>query len=137
MHLCPQVGPTVAASRDDVLCAWLGFLDTAGLGGCLADDMGLGKTVQVISLLLTLKENPRDAQKPSLLVLPASLLANWKAEIAKFAPSLRCQFIHPSEIDKSELVNIGRHPEIAFKSTDVVLTTYGMLLRQKWLLDMD
>lgn len=116
---------------------WLYFLTRLGLGACLADDMGLGKTVQVISLLLTLKEKSNDGQKPSLLVLPASLLANWKAEIAKFAPSLRCQFIHPSEIDKSELVNVGRHPDVAFKSTDVVLTTYGMLLRQNWLLDLD
>jgi superfamily II DNA or RNA helicase len=116
---------------------WLHFLTTLGLGACLADDMGLGKTVQVVSLLLTLKEEKTSAKKPSLLVLPASLLANWKAEIAKFAPSLRCQYIHSSETSKPELVNIGRHPEIAFKSTDVVLTTYGMLLRQKWLIEMD
>lgn len=116
---------------------WLHFLTSLGLGACLADDMGLGKTVQVVSLLLTLKEKSRATPSPSLLVLPASLLANWKAEIAKFAPSLRCQFIHSSEISKSELVNIGRHPKIAFKDTDVVLTTYGMLLRQKWLLEID
>jgi len=116
---------------------WLHFLTSLGLGACLADDMGLGKTVQVISLLLTLKEKPSTSKKPSLLVLPASLLANWKAEITKFAPSLRSKFVHSSESDKSALVNMGRHPEIAFKSTDVVLTTYGMLLRQKWLLDLD
>jgi len=117
---------------------WLHFLTTLGLGACLADDMGLGKTVQIISLLLTLKENkPRTKKKPSLLVLPASLLANWKAEIAKFAPSLRAQFVHSSETDKSTLVNMARHPEIALKNTDIVLTTYGMLLRQEWLLDVD
>ena len=118
---------------------WLHFLTTLGLGACLADDMGLGKTVQVISLLLTLKENNPRAKnkKPSLLVLPASLLANWKAEIAKFAPSLSSQFVHTSETDKSTIVNMGRHPEVAFKNTDVVLTTYGMLLRQTWLTELD
>ncbi len=116
---------------------WLHFLTTLGLGACLADDMGLGKTVQIISLLLTLKEKSKAHKKPSLLVLPASLLANWKAEIAKFAPSLRTQFVHSSETDKSSLVNMARHPEIALKNTDVVLTTYGMLLRQTWLLEID
>lgn len=116
---------------------WLHFLTSLGLGACLADDMGLGKTVQVVSLLLTIKEKSKTPKRPSILVLPASLLANWKAEITKFAPSLRCQFVHSSEIGKSELVNLGRHPDIAFKHTDVVLTTYGMLLRQEWLLDID
>src|SRR5712671_938020 len=73
---------------------WLWFMNRLGLGACLADDMGLGKTIQVLSLLLVLKqkrstssstENPRG---PSLLIVPASLIANWKAEIQKFAPSL-------------------------------------------------
>ena len=57
------------------------FLERFGLGACLADDMGLGKTIQVLSLLLTLKEKKKNSSgKPSLLVLPASLLANWKAD---------------------------------------------------------
>ena len=64
--------------------AWLRFAARLGLGACLADDMGLGKTIQVISLLLDLK---RDKKKgASLLVVPASLIANWKSELVKFAP---------------------------------------------------
>ena len=58
---------------------WLWFLANLGLGACLADDMGLGKTVQVIGLLTALKK--KSAGESSLLVLPASLLGNWKAEI--------------------------------------------------------
>ena len=69
---------------------WLHLLARLGLGACLADDMGLGKTIQVLSLLLVLQERGR---RPSasrrLLVAPASLLANWAAEIARFAPSLQ------------------------------------------------
>src|SRR5206468_1877223 len=56
---------------------WLWWLRTLGLGGCLADDMGLGKTIQVIALLLLGK---RAGAGPSLLVVPASLVANWRAE---------------------------------------------------------
>ena len=67
--------------------AWLRFVARLGLGACLADDMGLGKTVQVIALLLDLKPGqPDPAQPPSLLVVPASLIANWKAELGRFAP---------------------------------------------------
>jgi non-specific serine/threonine protein kinase len=75
---------------------WLHLLARLRLGACLADDMGLGKTIQVLSLLLALKEQAADAAKPSLLVAPASLLANWVAEIERFAPSLKAIVVHPS-----------------------------------------
>ncbi|MFO7688912.1 MAG: DEAD/DEAH box helicase [Desulfobacterales bacterium] len=113
---------------------WLWFLSNLGLGACLADDMGLGKTIQVLSLLLTLKHGrPRDA-KPSLLVQPASLLANWKAEIKRFAPTLAAAFIHPSETDQASLAALAAKPGELLAGTDVVLTTYAMLARHKWLL---
>src|SRR5436190_24095887 len=87
---------------------WLWFLSRLGLGGCLADDMGLGKTLQVLALLLRRKtesDEPKDPQAakaacpiperlPSLLVVPASLLANWRAELERFAPALTFVIVH-------------------------------------------
>ena len=115
---------------------WLWFLSSLGLGACLADDMGLGKTVQVLSLLLALKQSRRRGAKPSLLVLPASLLANWKAEIRRFAPTLEATFIHPSETDPATLAALAAKPGEALEGIDVVMTTYTMLPRHKWLLDI-
>ena len=110
---------------------WLSFTTGLGLGACLADDMGLGKTVQVIAHLLERKRcQPGHI---SLLVLPTSLLANWKAEICKFGPSLKLRFAHPSESDPSMLKRLAADPESALVKTDVVLTSYGMLKRLKWL----
>lgn len=115
--------------------SWLHFLTHLGLGACLADDMGLGKTVQVIALLLALKQEQQasaaGAEKagPSLLVVPASLIANWKAEIERFAPSLTYVIAHPSEAPpgKEELSAAD------VETRDLVITTYGMLQRQEWL----
>ena len=110
---------------------WLRFLTSLGLGACLADDMGLGKTIQVLALFLACQKQPPG--KPSLLVLPASLLGNWKAEIARFAPTLRVVFLHPAETSKDELDHIAADPGTALRQADVVATSYGMLLRQEWL----
>jgi SNF2 family DNA or RNA helicase len=82
---------------------WLWLLSQLGLGACLADDMGLGKTMQVISLLLILKKKRRD--RPSLLVLPATLIGNSKTELERFAPSLRNLFFHSSQLSKKAQVS--------------------------------
>jgi non-specific serine/threonine protein kinase len=111
---------------------WLWFLSELGLGACLADDMGLGKTIQVISLLLAQKGRA-GKQVPSLLVLPASLLSNWKSELTRFAPSLSFVCLHPSEMERSGLTHISTDPVRALSSVDAVLTTYGMLQRQDWI----
>ena len=85
---------------------WLYLLHRLGLGACLADDMGLGKTIQVLSLLLILKQESKarrtaaPAPAPSLLVAPASLLANWAAEIERFAPTLRFLIAHSVGIER-------------------------------------
>jgi len=117
--------------------AWLKFLAELGLGACLADDMGLGKTIQILALLLYLRrERIKNDQPPSLLVVPASLLGNWRNEAARFAPSLDLVFVHPSEIEKARLTDIEKDPEKHLSGTDLVVTTYSMVPRQKWLADM-
>ena len=130
---------------------WLWFMHRIGLGACLADDMGLGKTIQVLALLLrlktaaaaaignaaSLKTNAADGGRvPSLLVAPASLLGNWQAEIAKFAPDLRVLVAHPAETPAAELAEIARAPGTRLATFDLVITTYGMLARQDWLLPL-
>jgi non-specific serine/threonine protein kinase len=115
--------------------SWLHFLTQLGLGACLADDMGLGKTVQVIALLLALKRERETAERgngqpaASLLVVPASLIANWKAEIERFAPSLTYAIAHPSETPSGNEELSAEEVE----GCDLVITTYGMLSRQQWL----
>lgn len=130
---------------------WLWFLAQLGLGGCLADDMGLGKTLQVLALLLRRKaerrsgaassngagmpqaSSPADASAPilqtrhsALLVVPASLMANWRAELLRFAPTLSFAIAHPSEMDEPARFFSG-----AGAAPDLVITTYGMVTRLK------
>ncbi|MGE5191325.1 MAG: DEAD/DEAH box helicase [Deltaproteobacteria bacterium] len=113
---------------------WLWFMTELGLGACLADDMGLGKTIQVIDLLLQRKGRdaaPRAA--PHLLVVPASLLGNWRQELARFGPSLRAFFAHRSECNADDLSRVAAAPQKQLAEHDLVVTTYGLLRRQDWL----
>jgi len=107
---------------------WLHLLSSLGLGACLADDMGLGKTMQVLALLLVLRTRAvRDeTRRASLLVAPASLLANWAAEIERFAPTLRAIIAHPSAMTAAELKTLDAD---AIAGVDLVITSYGSLLR--------
>lgn len=111
---------------------WLHLLARLRLGACLADDMGLGKTIQVIALLLVLETEAVGRGSPSLLVAPASLLANWAAEIARFAPSLATLVAHPSATPTERLKAIGPDDTTAL---DLVVTSYGYLARTPWLKD--
>jgi hypothetical protein len=107
---------------------WLRFVTGLGLGACLADDMGLGKTVQVIAVLLRLKRE-KAATLPSLLVVPASLIANWQSEIARFAPALSVLIAHPSEWPAGQAGLSAADAD----ARDAVITSYGMLTRLPWL----
>jgi len=96
---------------------WMDFLRRFGFGGCLADDMGVGKTAQVLALLETRRALP-DVSAPSLVVVPKSLVFNWKQEAARFTPGLRV------------LDHTGTTRNVnGFCDHDVVLTTYGTLRR--------
>jgi superfamily II DNA or RNA helicase len=94
---------------------WMAFLRRVGLGGCLADDMGLGKTVTVLALLA-------GRPGPSLVVVPRSLIFNWRAEAERFVPKLRV------------MDYTGTERRGDFKDVDLVLTTYGTLRRDAALL---
>lgn len=106
---------------------WLHLLSSLGLGACLADDMGLGKTMQVIGLLLVLRrENGERRRRTSVIVAPASLVANWESEVRRFAPSLRTFIAHPSITPTAELQTVDSD---RLGDIDLVLTSYGTLVR--------
>lgn len=129
-------GPELQATLrpyQEIGVRWLHFLSGMGLGACLADDMGLGKTIQVISLLLTRRSEAGIPGGPALVVMPASLLENWRLEMERFAPSLKVRVAHPSQAKAEELSRAASDPTGFAKQVDAVLTSYGMLLRQEWL----
>jgi superfamily II DNA or RNA helicase len=106
---------------------WLHLLSGLGLGACLADDMGLGKTIQVLSLLLVQRQRGDEAGlPPCLLVAPASLLANWAAEIERFAPDLQARILHPSAMTAEEA---KRFTAADAEKLDLAITSYGTLPR--------
>lgn len=108
---------------------WLWWLYNLKLGGCLADDMGLGKTIQVLALLLLAKHQSQ-SKRPHLLVLPASLLGNWQAEIQRFAPSLDVWMAHSSYTPQAQLKRLDV-PDLS--QIDLVITTYGNVHRLPWI----
>jgi len=118
---------------------WLKLLETNGFGGCLADDMGLGKTLQALTLLLDVAGRPREAaelppttqlslfdgscavagnHRTSLIVMPLSLIHNWMAEAARFAPSLKVL---------AHVGNARTRTVATFSFYDIVVTTYGLV----------
>ncbi|MBI2203407.1 MAG: hypothetical protein HYU41_06095, partial [Candidatus Rokubacteria bacterium] len=108
---------------------WFHFLRRFGFGGCLADDMGLGKTVQALALLDARRAERARAEaegatpagpRASLVVVPRSLVFNWTAEAARFAPKLRV--LDHTRADR-------RRTGERFEDYDLVLTTYGTLRR--------
>lgn len=114
--------------------AWLYFLSILGLGACLADDMGLGKTLQVLTVLDRLQTQKAG---PSLLVLPASLLGNWRAEARRFAPKLRLLFVHPAETPKKDLDELAENPARGMAGFNLVVTTYALVDRTPWLAEQN
>jgi superfamily II DNA or RNA helicase len=102
---------------------WLVFLEKLGLGGCLADDMGLGKTIQVLALLARRRAEVAAAgipHRPTLVVVPRSLVFNWIDEARRFAPALKV-VNHTGTTRADETGTLA--------DWDIVITTYGTLRR--------
>src|SRR5512138_624613 len=99
---------------------WLHFLREYKFGGILADDMGLGKTIQVLAYLQSLPGQAEGRREATLLVVPKSLITNWQRESERFTPSLK--FL--------EYMGNFRNKDVSsFDNYDVVITTYGTMLR--------
>lgn len=107
--------------------AWMYHNAQLGFGSILADDMGLGKTLQVITLLQKFKDEGALGKHRALVVAPTGLLANWQAELGRFAPALTVTLYH------------GQNRDLKAFDTDILLTSYGLvrsdidqLKRRKW-----
>lgn len=101
---------------------WMARLASWGAGACLADDMGLGKTLQSIVMLQYMSK-----QGASLVVVPTSVLFNWRDEIQRFAPKLNPILLHAQNQDRQKTINEA-------SSGDVIITTYGLLITEQELL---
>ncbi len=102
---------------------WLSFLYRHGLGGVLADDMGLGKTVQALALVCAAKEagpDPKTGAAPFLVVAPTSVVGNWAAEAARFAPGLSVRAIGET------FAKGGTDPKAAMDGADIIITSYAL-----------
>lgn len=99
--------------------SWLHFLSEHQLGGILADDMGLGKTLQVISYLLKQQQDGKLTQ-PSLVIAPTSVVGNWMAELAKFAPSLNALRFDGSD---------RKTKQAKMTEAQVVVTSFALIQR--------
>jgi len=104
--------------------AWIQFLESLGLNGCLADDMGLGKTLQVITRVATA---PHKGQ--TLLIAPISVVGNWQKEIQKFAPQLTTSIHHGPGRQQD-----GKAFRAACQQHDIVITSYNLARRDAKLL---
>ena len=116
--VAPPAFRAVLRPYQQTAVGWLRALETAGLGGILADDMGLGKTIEVLALLSWRHE--ARPERPSLIVLPSSLLFNWERELDAFAPNLRWREYYGTA---------RRLDAAALSGCDILLTTYGTLRR--------
>lgn len=101
---------------------WLRTLDAHSFGGILADDMGLGKTLQVITVLLAVKNEAPENPRPSLIVTPASLVYNWREELAAFAPSLTVSLVAGTARERARMI-------ASWRESDVLVTSYDLLKR--------
>lgn len=94
---------------------WLAFLWSHRLGGILADDMGLGKTLQLLALIVHARE--AGERRPFLAVVPTSVLATWRSEAERFAPTLRVRLRGNTQ---------GPSVDASIRDVDLLITTYAV-----------
>src|SRR5260370_8724261 len=99
--------------------SWRWFLHRHRLSGILADDMGLGKTLQALTLLQKAKD--LEGPRPSLVVAPTSVLANWEREVERFTPQLTTALWHGQE---------RKERAESLRDVDLVLTSYALVRRR-------
>ena len=123
--------------------SWLSYLESLGLNGCLADDMGLGKTIQVIARLVQEREEIQEREErteqeeqeevrhilPTLLIVPTSVVGNWKRELETFAPHLRVAIHHGSDRNQDETAFRRLYDEY-----DVIITSFTLARKDSKLL---
>ncbi|MCU0310752.1 MAG: DEAD/DEAH box helicase [Acidimicrobiales bacterium] len=98
--------------------AWLGFLESTGLGGCLALDMGLGKTPTLLAHLVGLSDDD-----PALVIAPPAVVGNWASEARKFTPGMKVVVHHGASRASAESL------AAEVDGADVVITTYSTAVR--------
>lgn len=106
---------------------WLTYMRRAGVGSIIADEMGLGKTIQVICLLLELKQN---GCNPSLVVTPATLIENWKRELKRFGPCLDV-YVHHGSGRTGFPDNLQEH-NVILTSYETAVTDVSLLRNVSW-----
>jgi SNF2 family DNA or RNA helicase len=106
--------------------SWLAFLKQWGLGACLADDMGLGKTIQTLALL---QREWHESKRPSLLICPTSVVANWKKEAERFTPDLPVLIHHGGQ--RTRGAAFGKQVE----PYALILSSYSLLYRDRELFE--
>ncbi len=139
-NIVKDIGKTVEVSVPETLngelrpyqiggLKWLYTNTTKGFGSCIADDMGLGKTIQVISLILKLKEEGT-LKAPVLVICPTTLMGNWIKELKMFAPSLKASAYHGPErqLDLKADVLITTFAILRIDIEEVKKTTWGMVV---------
>jgi len=98
---------------------WLKSLASYGFGGILADDMGLGKTLQVLTFILSEKQ---EQDIPSLVIVPTSLVYNWQQEVQKFTPDLKVTIVSGNPNERQEQLK-------EMSTSDIVVTSYALIKR--------
>ncbi|MEP7197981.1 MAG: DEAD/DEAH box helicase [Saprospiraceae bacterium] len=106
---------------------WMKNLFDEELGFILADEMGLGKTIQIIALITIARKL---FKAPALIIAPATLLENWRREIAKFSPSLTC-FIHAGQNRTGFPFELEKY-DVIITSYDIVVSDQSMMKMILW-----